>query len=173
MISLKCSRLHYVLHLVRTLILPHPYCDVYFQRVHGAAGRGRVKLVAGGPDILETSPPGQRAAARSVLTGKGVFIVTNGLVSHSVSLPWLPASNAAAHLYHCCACFCHASVCPGGTPVKNMETRSKAWLHSRGAAPEEPVLSLEHQKHLGWDSHEATLVLLLGVGRRARRWRAA
>lgn len=44
-------------------------------------GRGRVKLVAGGPDILETSPPGQRAAARSVLSGKGVSVVTNGMVS--------------------------------------------------------------------------------------------
>lgn len=43
-------------------------------------GRGRVKLVAGGPDILETSPPGQRAAARSVLSGKGVSVITNGLV---------------------------------------------------------------------------------------------
>ncbi len=48
-------------------------------------GRGRVKLVAGGPDILETSPPGQRAAARSVLSGKGVSVVTNGMVSALVA----------------------------------------------------------------------------------------
>lgn len=44
------------------------------------AGRGRVKLVAGGPDILETSPPGQQAAARSVLSGKGISVITDGLV---------------------------------------------------------------------------------------------
>ena len=44
------------------------------------AGRGRVKLVAGGSDILETSPPGQRAAARSVLSGKGISVITDGLV---------------------------------------------------------------------------------------------
>jgi NADH dehydrogenase FAD-containing subunit len=43
-------------------------------------GRGRVKLVAGAPDILESRPPGQRAAARSVLSGKGVSVITDGLV---------------------------------------------------------------------------------------------
>lgn len=48
--------------------------------VHTPTGRGRVKLVAGGPDILETSPPGQRAAARSVLSGKGISVITDGLV---------------------------------------------------------------------------------------------
>ena len=47
---------------------------------HSTTGRGRVKLVAGGPDILATSPPGQRAAARSVLSGKGISVITDGLV---------------------------------------------------------------------------------------------
>lgn len=45
------------------------------------AGRGRVKLVSSGDDILEGSPAGQRAAARSVLTGKAVSIITSGTVS--------------------------------------------------------------------------------------------
>jgi hypothetical protein len=68
-------------------------------------GRGRIKLVAGSPDILETSPSGQRAAARSVLSGKGVSVITGGMVQplgscscmdHHVALT-LPAAWA-----HCC-----------------------------------------------------------------------
>lgn len=51
------------------------------------AGRGRVKLVCAGPDILETSPAGQRSAARSVLNGKGVTIVTNAAVTVKTSQP--------------------------------------------------------------------------------------
>lgn len=39
-----------------------------------------MKLVSAGSDILESSPPGQRSAARSVLNGKSVTIITNGTV---------------------------------------------------------------------------------------------
>ena len=42
----------------------------------------KVQLVTLGDDILEGSPPGQVAAARSVLTGKGIALIANAAVSH-------------------------------------------------------------------------------------------
>lgn len=53
------------------------------------SGRGRVKLVSSGEDILEGSPAGQRAAARSVLTGKGISIITNGTARPCPNVPCL------------------------------------------------------------------------------------
>ena len=46
----------------------------------------RLQLVTMGEDILEGSPPGQAAAARSVLNGKRVSIITNASVGGRASL---------------------------------------------------------------------------------------
>lgn len=45
------------------------------------AGRGRIKLITSGEDILAASPQGQREAARAALQDRGVAILTGAQVS--------------------------------------------------------------------------------------------
>ena len=66
-----------------------------------------MKLVSSGSDILESSPPGQRSAARSVLNGKGVSIITNGTV-RSAPPPPPPRRATGAALRTQVDAFCRA-----------------------------------------------------------------